>query len=315
MDERENPVFVSRESGARLDSYLTSVSELSRARVQKLIEDGNVLVNSKAVSKNTKLKEGDIIEVCLPELEDYDILPEDIPLDIKYEDSSIIVINKPQGMVVHPAPGHYSGTLVNALMYHCGDSLSGIGGVGRPGIVHRIDRDTSGLVCIAKNDHAHLLLSEQLKDHSMHRLYKMIVCGNLKEESGTVDMPIGRHPVDRKKMAVFKSENKSAREAVTHWKVLERLNGFCYAEARLETGRTHQIRVHMSYIGHPLLGDEVYGGNKSKFEKQNAQYIMGQMLHAYSLTFTHPDTGEKMTIESELPDNFRFILEKLEKMT
>ena len=216
-------------------------------------------------------------------------------------------------MVVHPAPGHADGTLVNALLYHCGSSLSGIGGVSRPGIVHRIDRDTSGLICAAKNDAAHLALSEQLKDHTMHREYRMIVTGGLREDSGTVDAPIGRHPADRKKMAVIRSADKKARDAVTHWRILERFpsSGFTYAEAVLETGRTHQIRVHMAYIGHPLMGDLLYGGGHTAFEKHNAPLLDGQMLHAAALILRHPRTGEEMRFESPLPDNFEAVLSKL----
>lgn len=301
-------------AGERLDSFVAAKTELTRSRAQKLIEDGDVTVNGKVGSKNLKLKEGDVVEVSIPENEEYDAVPENIPLDVRYEDEHIIIVNKPVGMVVHPAPGHSSGTLVNALMYHCGDSLSGIGGVNRPGIVHRIDRDTSGLICAAKTDEAHLSLAAQLKDHSMHREYRMITVGGFKEDFGTVDAPIGRHPVDRKKMAVIRGSDKRAREAVTHWTVLERFSGFTYAKAVLETGRTHQIRVHMSYIGHPLMGDTLYGGGHTAFEKHNAPLIDGQMLHATALILTHPVTGEKMRIEVELPDNFTAVLEKLRRM-
>lgn len=307
-------VYTAETTGERLDSFVASKTELTRSRAQKLIEDGDVTVNGKVGAKNLKLKAGDLVEVSIPENEEYDAAPENIPLDVRYEDEHIIIVNKPVGMVVHPAPGHSSGTLVNALMYHCGDSLSGIGGVNRPGIVHRIDRDTSGLICAAKNDAAHLSLAEQLKDHSMHREYRMIIVGGFKEDSGTVDAPIGRHPVDRKKMAVIKGGDKRAREAVTHWTVLERFSGFTYAKAVLETGRTHQIRVHMSYIGHPLMGDTIYGGGHTTFEKHNAPLIDGQMLHATALILTHPVTGEKMRIEADLPENFTAVLEKLRRM-
>ena len=297
--------------GDRLDSFVSGITEFTRSRVQKLIESGCVTVNGLIKPKNYRMCSGDRIEISVPETAEYEAVPEDIPLDIRYEDESVIVINKPSGMVVHPAPGHQTGTLVNAVMYHCGDSLSGIGGVGRPGIVHRIDRDTSGLICIAKTDEAHLKLSAQLKDHTMHREYLMIVTGNLREDDGTVDAPIGRHPNDRKKMAVLKGPGGHSREAVTHWHVLERYRGFTYARAVLETGRTHQIRVHMSYTGHPLMGDTVYGGGKTAFEKHHPDLISGQMLHAHALVFVHPSSGETMRIEAELPDNFRKILEIL----
>ncbi len=299
--------------GMRLDAFLTEETGLTRSRIQRLAEDGFVTVNGKPAKKNNRIAAGDEIEVVLPESEDADAEPEDIPLDIAYEDRDIIVVNKPVGMVVHPAPGHSSGTLVNALLFHCGDSLSGIGGVNRPGIVHRIDRDTSGLICAAKNDAAHLSLTEQLKDRSMHREYRMIVTGGLREDSGTVDAPIGRHPVDRKKMAVLRGPDKRARSAVTHWTASERFpsSGFTAASAVLETGRTHQIRVHMAFIGHPLMGDALYGGGKTAFEKQNARLIPGQMLHAEALILRHPRTGEEMRFEAPLPENFRTLLEKL----
>lgn len=306
--------YTAETAGERLDSFVASRAEVTRSRAQKLIEDGDVTVNGKPAAKNCKLKAGDTVEVIIPENEEYDASPENIPLDVRYEDEHIIIVNKPVGMVVHPAPGHSSGTLVNALMYHCGDSLSGIGGVNRPGIVHRIDRDTSGLICAAKNDEAHLSLAAQLKDHTMHREYRMITVGGFKDECGTVDAPIGRHPVDRKKMAVIKGGNGRARDAVTHWTVLERFSGFTYAKAVLETGRTHQIRVHMSYIGHPLMGDTLYGGGHTTFEKHNAPLIDGQMLHATALILVHPITGEKMRIEADLPENFTAVLDKLRRM-
>ena len=315
IELNEIQTYTAEESGERLDSFVSKKADISRSRAQKLIEDGSVTVNSKEASKNLKLKAGDAVEIEIPEPEDYEAKPENIPLDIVFEDDDIIVVNKPVGMVVHPAPGHTSGTLVNALMFHCGDSLSGIGGVQRPGIVHRIDRDTSGLIAVAKNDFAHISLSEQLKDHSMHREYRMIVVGKLKEEAGTVDEPIGRHPADRKKMAVIRSGDKKARNAVTHWNALEVFgnSGFSYAEAVLETGRTHQIRVHMSFIGHPLMGDTVYGGGHTVFEKHNAPLIDGQMLHAAALILRHPRTGESMRFESPLPESFEAILTKLRK--
>ena len=298
--------------GERLDSFVAGITDFTRSRAQKLIEGGSVTVNGARRPKNYRICAGDRIEVSVPETAEYEAVPEDIPLDIRYEDGSVVVVNKPAGMVVHPAPGHMTGTLVNAVMYHCGDSLSGIGGVNRPGIVHRIDRDTSGLICIAKTDEAHLKLSEQLKDHTMHREYLMIVTGNLKEDDGTVDAPIGRHPNDRKKMAVLKPSEGRSREAVTHWHVLERYRGFTYARAVLETGRTHQIRVHMSYTGHPLMGDTVYGGGKTAFEKHHPDLIPGQMLHAHALVFRHPVSGEELRIEAELPDNFIKVLKILE---
>ena len=309
--EPENvTVLTAERDGERIDSYLSAECGISRSAAQRLITDGAVTVNEKVCAKNYKTKKGDVIEITFPETEECDAKPENIPLDVVYEDKDIIIVNKPCGMVVHPSPGHANGTLVNALMYHCGDSLSGIGGVLRPGIVHRIDRDTSGLICAAKNDAAHLSLAAQLANHSMHREYRMIVCGNLKEESGTVDAPIGRHPVDRKRMAVV----KDGRHAVTHWKVLERYPGFTYAEAVLETGRTHQIRVHLSYIGHPLAGDTVYGGGRSPFEKHNAPLLNGQALHAAALILRHPVTGEAMRFETPLTDGFAAVLEKLRKL-
>lgn len=306
--------LTSDDDGVRLDAFISKNSDMSRSLVQKLIEN-SVTVNGKSVSKNYKVKKGDIIEIDIPEMEESSAFPENIPLDVVYEDSDIIVVNKPCGMVVHPSPGHPAGTLVNALMFHCGDSLSGIGGIQRPGIVHRIDRDTSGLICAAKNDAAHMSLAKQLSDHTMHREYHMIVQGGLREDSGTVDAPIGRHPVDRKKMAVIKSGEKKARRAVTHWEVISRYTGFTYARAMLETGRTHQIRVHMSYIGHPLMGDTLYGGGGTKFEKQNAALIAGQMLHAVALILKHPVSGEEMRFESPLPENFTIILEKLRRIS
>lgn len=303
-------IFTAERDGERVDSYISSECGISRSAAQRLIADGAVKVNGGTCAKNYRIKRGDTAEINFPENEEYDVLPENIPLDVVYEDDDIIVVNKPCGMVVHPAPGHSSGTLVNALLYHCGSSLSGIGGVLRPGIVHRIDRDTSGLICAAKNDTAHISLAAQLADHSMHREYRMIVCGNLREDSGTVDAPIGRHMTDRKKMAVV----KDGRHAVTHWKVLERYSGFTYAEAVLETGRTHQIRVHMSYIGHPLAGDTVYGGGHTTFEKHNATLLDGQALHAVALILCHPRTGEEMRFESPLPAGFETVLEKLRRM-
>ncbi len=302
----------STSAGKRLDAYLGEITDLSRSAAAKLIESGAVTVSGKRVEKKYQVKEGDEVELTLPEVEEYEAEPENIPLDVVYEDSDIIVINKPSGMVVHPAPGNYTGTLVNALLYHCKDSLSGIGGVMRPGIVHRIDKDTSGLLVVAKNDAAHRALSEELGYHGIEREYHALVRGGFKEEAGTVDLPIGRHPVDRKKMAVIKN-GEGAREAVTHYEVIRSYGQVSYLKLRLETGRTHQIRVHMSYLGHALLGDEVYSGTKTLFEKQHAPLFDGQILHARRLSLTHPRTGERMTFECELPDNFKRLIEILEK--
>lgn len=300
------------DSGIRLDAYLAKSTELSRSAAAKLIESGAVTVNGKTVEKKYQLREGDGIDLTLPEAEEYEAEPENIPLDVVYEDSDIIVINKPSGMVVHPAPGNYTGTLVNALLYHCKGSLSGIGGVMRPGIVHRIDKDTSGLLVVAKNDRAHRALSEELGYHGIEREYHALVRGGFKKESGTVDLPIGRHPVDRKRMAVIKS-GEGAREAVTHYEVIRSYGQVTYLRLRLETGRTHQIRVHMSHLGHALLGDEVYASTKTLFEKQHAPLFDGQILHAKRLSLTHPRTGERMTFECELPDNFKKLIDILDK--
>ena len=299
-------------SGARVDAYLAEISELSRSAAAKLIESGAVTVSGKTSEKKYQVKANDEVELILPEVEEYEAEPEDIPLNVVYEDSDIIVINKPSGMVVHPAPGNYTGTLVNALLYHCKDSLSGIGGVMRPGIVHRIDKDTSGLLVVAKNDAAHRALSEELGYHGIEREYHALVRGGFKEECGTVDLPIGRHPIDRKKMAVLKNGER-AREAVTHYEVIRAYGQITYLRLRLETGRTHQIRVHMSHMGHALLGDEVYASTKTSFEKQHAPLFDGQILHAKKLSLTHPRTGERMTFECELPDNFKKLIDILEK--
>lgn len=300
------------EAGMRLDAYIAAVSDLSRSAAARLIESGSVTVNGRLAEKKRAIAEDDVVEITLPEPEECEAQPEDIPLDVVYEDDDIIVINKPQGMVVHPAPGNYSGTLVNALLFRCRDSLSGIGGVMRPGIVHRIDKDTSGLLVVAKNDFAHTALSEELKYHGIEREYHALVKGGFGEDTGTVDLPIGRHPIDRKKMAVLKN-SESAREAVTHYEVLARYGNISYLKLMLETGRTHQIRVHMSYTGHPLLGDEVYGQSKIPFEKRHAPLLNGQALHAKRLSLTHPRTGERMTFECELPENFKELIEILEK--
>lgn len=299
--------------GRRLDLFVSEEGAVTRSFAVKLIENGSVLVNGKISNKKYALREGDIVDIDIPEPEEYEAKPENIPLDIVYEDKSVIVINKPSGMVVHPAAGNLDGTLVNALLYHCKDSLSGINGVIRPGIVHRIDKDTSGLLVVAKTDTAHLHLADQLKTHDVSRVYHAIVTGNIKEDTGTVDAPIGRNPHDRKKMAVIRGDG-TARDAVTHFRVLERYGRFTYLELELETGRTHQIRVHMASIGHPLVGDEVYGGGGTDFEKKNAKLLMGQCLHAKKLSFTHPDTNEPVSFECPLPSEFEAVLDKLRKM-
>lgn len=301
------------DKGKRLDAFAADAAGITRSAAARLIEEGSVTVSGKIQPKKYAVKSGDEIEIILPESKECEALPENIPLDVVYEDEYIIVINKPKGMVVHPAPGNYSGTLVNALLYHCRGSLSGIGGVMRPGIVHRIDKDTSGLLVIAKNDEAHVALSEELKYHGIEREYRALVAGGFKEDRGTVDYPIGRHPVDRKKQAVLLNGDHTAREAVTHYEVLERYGAVSYLALKLETGRTHQIRVHMSYTGHPLLGDEVYAKNKTQFEKKHPALFSGQALHAKKLTLTHPKTGERMSFECELPSEFKKALEILKK--
>jgi len=301
------------DAGKRLDALCAEIAEITRSAAARLIEDGNVTVSGRAQPKKYTARAGEEIEITLPEAKECEATPEDIPLDVVYEDDYIIVINKPKGMVVHPAPGNYSGTLVNALLYHCKDSLSGIGGVMRPGIVHRIDKDTSGLLVVAKCDEAHTALSEEMKHHGIVRQYRALVSGGFKEDSGTVNYPIGRHPVDRKKQAVITSGDHTAREAITHYSVLERFSGVSYLALELETGRTHQIRVHMSYTGHPLLGDEIYGKSKTQFEKRHPKLFSGQALHAKMLTLTHPKTGERMTFECPLPEEFEKALELLRK--
>ncbi len=288
----------------RLDVFTVKNSEVSRSRAAVLISDGNVLVNGKAASKNQKLKSGDIVQIEIPEVKDCEIEPEDIPLDIVYEDNDLLVVNKPKGMVVHPAAGNYSKTLVNAILFHCKGSLSGINGVLRPGIVHRIDKNTSGLLIVAKNDYAHNKLALQIKEHSFTREYEAVVYGNIKEDSLTVNAPIGRHPVKRKQMAVTL---KNSKNAVTHCTVLERFKNFTHIRLRLETGRTHQIRVHMAYIGHPVAGDDVYG------PKKVIKSLGGQCLHAKKIGFIHPATGEYLEFESELPDYFKNFLEECRK--
>ena len=288
----------------RADAVLAAALEgLTRSAAQRWLEEGRVTLNGAPLKKNARLAAGDVLLISPPQPEPVDLIPQDIPLDVVYEDADVIVVNKPVGMVVHPAPGHPDGTLVNALLYHCGKSLSGINGELRPGIVHRIDRDTSGLLIAAKNDMAHLALSAQLQDHSLFRLYHAVVLGGFREESGTVDAPIARHPTDRKRMAVCRPGE--GREAVTHWQVVDSHDGYSHITCRLETGRTHQIRVHMAHMGHPLLGDPVYG------VKKPFPGLTGQCLHAAQLTFTHPSTGACMTVEAPLPDWFTSVLEKL----
>jgi len=290
------------ESGLRADSFLAgALEELSRSQIQKLLEEGHVRLGGAPVKKNARTVAGEVYEVDVPAPQEIGILPEDIPLDIAYEDSDVVVVNKPKGLVVHPAAGHWSGTLVNALLYHCRD-LSGINGALRPGIVHRIDMDTSGLLIVAKNDFAHQRLAEQLKDHTLARTYEAVVCGNLREDRGTIDAPIGRCPTDRKKMAVTE---KNSREAVTHWEVLARYPSYTHLRLRLETGRTHQIRVHLAWQNHPILGDMVYGHKKPELGQSS------QCLHARELTFLHPRTGEMVTVKSELPAYFLEVLQKL----
>ena len=293
-------------AGERVDQFLArTMPELTRSAAQRLLEEGAVTRGGGRVKKNDKTAPGDVFTVVLPDPAPIDVLPQKIPLDVIYEDGDVIVVNKPVGLVVHPAPGHPDGTLVNALLYHCGASLSGINGALRPGIVHRIDRDTSGLIIAAKNDFAHLALAEQLQDHSLYREYEAVCVGNLKQDAGTVRAPIARHPTDRKRMAV---DVLHGREAVTHWTVLERLGGYTHIQCRLETGRTHQIRVHMAKLGHPLLGDTVYGAKKPY------PGLAGQCLHARRLSFTHPRTGRRMTLECPLPPYFAQVLTKLRQL-
>ena len=289
-------------AGERTDKFLsTAIEDISRSSIASLCEDGMVLSGGKAVGKNYKLRVGDIITVTVPEPKEYEAGAENIPLEIVFEDEHLLVVNKPKGMVVHPAPGNYSGTLVNALLYHCRDSLSGINGVLRPGIVHRIDKDTSGLLIVAKSDKAHIGLAEQIKEHSFEREYEAVLYGRLKEDSGTVDAPIGRHKTDRKKMCVTYENSKNA---VTHYRVIAYNNGFTHAAMKLETGRTHQIRVHMAYIGHPVAGDPVYGPSKVITE------LHGQCLHAKKIDFVHPITKKFLRFDSELPDYFTNFLKK-----
>ena len=289
-------------AGVRLDAFLSADGALTRSQAARLIAEGRVRVNGKPAAKSARLSGGETVTVDVPQLRETALPPQDISLDVVYEDDDVIVVNKPTGLVVHPAPGHPDGTLVNALLHHCGDSLSGIGGEKRPGIVHRIDRDTSGLIIAAKNDAAHLALSAQLKDHSLSRTYECLVTGNMKQDSGTVDAPIGRSSADRKKMAVV----PTGRRAVTHWEVVARYPGVTHLRCRLETGRTHQIRVHMAYIGHPILGDTVYGAKKP------VPGLTGQCLHATGLRFVHPRTGEPVELHCPLPPEFTAMLQKLQ---
>lgn len=289
------------EGKLRIDVFTSQIADITRSRAAKLIEDGMVLINGKKASKNDKLSKGSSVSVILPDPVSYDINPENIPLDIVYEDDDLLVVNKPKGMVVHPAAGNYEGTLVNALMYHCKDSLSGINGVMRPGIVHRIDKNTSGLLIVAKNDFSHNILAEQIKEHSFTREYEAVVYGNLKNDTGIVDAPIDRHPVKRKQMAV----REGGRNAVTEYTVLERFSNYTHIKLKLQTGRTHQIRVHMSYIGHPVAGDDVYG------PKKVITSLNGQCLHAKKIGFIHPRTNEYMEFDSPLPEYFKKFLKGL----
>lgn len=293
------------DAGKRLDAWLAEQTELTRSAAQKLLEEGRVTAGGKPLAKNTRLTGAETVSVLLPEPETVDIVPQNIPLDVVYEDGDVIVVNKPKGLVVHPAPGHPDGTLVNALLHHCGDSLSGIGGEKRPGIVHRIDRDTSGLIIAAKNDAAHLALAAQLADHTLARTYECLAVGSFRQDSGTVNAPIGRSRSDRKKMAVV----AGGRPAITHWEVLARYPGVTHLRCRLETGRTHQIRVHLAYIGHPILGDTVYGNKKP------VPGLTGQCLHATGLRFLHPRTGRPVELTCPRPEEFERMLTKLQKRT
>ncbi|MBE6649014.1 MAG: RluA family pseudouridine synthase [Ruminococcaceae bacterium] len=301
-----NFIAESADEGIRIDVFLSERTEKTRAFIQRLFDENLISVNGKTKKKNYKVQNGDKISVTIPMPEKTDILPEDIPLKIVYEDEHLLVVDKPKGMVVHPAPGNYSGTLVNALMHHCGDSLSGINGYIRPGIVHRIDKDTSGLLIVAKTDEAHQGLAEQISVHSFTRMYEAVVVGNLKENQFTVDLPIGRHPVDRKKMAVVYENSKNAKTDVV---VLKRYNGYTHVRLFLHTGRTHQIRVHMSHMGHPVLGDTVYGNKSKTFPR-----LEGQCLLAKYISFVHPISKETISFTAEMPDYFKDVIEKLEKI-
>lgn len=323
MSERADTVEVflvgDGEVGERIDSFISRVSSamaedgegvpLSRSAAARLCDSGRVLVLGRAVKKNYILRQGDEVSVMRPPAVPYDVAAEEIALDIVYEDGDIIVINKPTGMVVHPAPGNERGTLVSALMFHCGESLSGIGGVCRPGIVHRIDKDTSGLLVVAKNDTAHISLSKQIAEHTAHRTYLALTLGVPKDEVGEIDLPIGRHPVDRKRMAVLRPGEGHSRNALTHYRLREIFMGVALVECVLETGRTHQIRVHLSHIGHPVLGDPIYGGDRARVAKLHSKYISGQCLHAYKLELDHPTSGERMVFEAPLPSNMEKLIE------
>lgn len=297
--EKIKLIFDGDES-CRLDTFVAQNTDISRSRAVKLAEEEKISVNGKKADKKQKLKKGDVVEIIIPDVVPYKVNAEDIPIEIVYEDSDLLVVNKPKGMVVHPANGNFDGTLVNAIMFHCGKSLSGINGVLRPGIVHRIDKNTSGLLMVAKNDEAHICLSEQIKNHSFTREYEAVVYGNIKEDTGTIEAPIGRHPVKRKQMAVTE---KNSKDAKTHFTVLERFGNFTHLRLKLETGRTHQIRVHLAFIGHPVAGDDVYG------PKKVITYLNGQCLHAKKLGFIHPN-GEYMEFESDLPDYFKDFLDR-----
>lgn len=300
MNKEQFEVEIEHE-GERLDKYLNLIfEEKSRSFFQKLIKEGQVLVNDTAQKANYRLKVEDIVTITIPDAVETPIVPENIPLDILYEDEDVLVVNKPKGMVVHPSAGHYSGTLVNAIMYHCKDSLSGINGEVRPGIVHRIDMDTTGSLIVCKNDESHICIAEQIKEHSVNRRYRGIVCGNVKEDEGTINAPIGRHPVERKKMAI---NEKNGKPAITHYKVLKRFERYTYMEFQLETGRTHQIRVHMASIGHPLLGDTLYSSGKNPYKLQ------GQTLHAMTIGFIHPRTNAYMEVSAPLPEYFERLLQ------
>lgn len=295
---------LAEQEGERLDKYLSIIyPDLSRSFFQKLIKDEQILVNEKPQKANYKMKESDLIRICFADAAPTAIEPEDIPLDILYEDDDLLIVNKPKGMVVHPSAGHYSGTLVNAVMYHCSNSLSGINGEIRPGIVHRIDMDTTGSLIVCKNDESHIKIAEQIKEHSVNRIYEGIVCGVVKDDEGTIEGPIGRHPTERKKMAI---NDKNGKPAITHYKVLKRFEKYTYMQFKLETGRTHQIRVHMASIGHPLLGDPLYGSGKSSFK-----HLQGQTLHAKTIGFIHPTTGEYMEFSAPLPEYFCKLLANL----
>ena len=312
MAELLKTTVTSDGAGKRLDAFLAASFDLSRAATERLLQEGRVTLSFGEASKKYRLKGGEEITLLLPDPTPAAAQPEDIPLDIIYEDADIVVVNKPSGMVVHPAAGNPDGTLVNALLHHCKGTLSGIGGVERPGIVHRIDKDTAGLLVVAKNDAAHAALSAQLKTHSVSRIYEAIAIGNFKDDSGTVNAPLGRHPVHRKRMAIVRRAGEG-REAITHYTVLTRFGQMTHIRCSLETGRTHQIRVHMASLGHPLLGDPVYGGDGTKFEARHRALIKGQCLFAGELSLTHPKTGERMTFHAPLPPEFKALLEILER--